>query len=350
MNDLPLLISAFGLEAELVPYHSKPPGSITARVQSDQADSVVPEGSALGVECGPQTGLLVLVFGSEEAGKRFLSTNPDLSQALVIRIQERLAIWLKPENRLPPHSLQIEDTFVITESVFPVFTTPQAPFQCLVYQSGRPIRVDLGRLTFEGRLREMICGWLIQQRHGVPITTDKRNRRRVNVAYWAAFIKEVLDIRFHLTRGVFLGPVPGRQERIVLEREKVFELISSALEQAHRTFGELPAGELAVCRIQQIVRRMQVIGAITDPSAEEIASQFVRTKLRPTPGTTMSANEAAVELHEFLASRGLPPWSKRIAHRELKRAIGQLLGVRQSGDVKRAGKAKRGYRGLSLSE
>ena len=74
----------------------------------------------------------------------------------------------------------------------------------------------------------MVCGWLIQQRYGAPITTDKRNRRRVNVAYWAAFIKELFDIRFHLTRGVFLALVPGLQARIVLERAKVFGLISCA--------------------------------------------------------------------------------------------------------------------------
>ena len=100
------------------------------------------------------------------------------------------------------------------------------------------------------------------------------------------FIKELFDIRFHLTRGVFLALVPGLQARIVLEREKVFGLISSALEQARGTFGELPAGELAVSRVQQIMRRMQVIGAMTDPSEDEITSQFVRTKLRPSPGTT----------------------------------------------------------------
>src|SRR5438067_4367763 len=130
MNDLALLISAFRPEAELVPYHSTPTSSITAGVQKDQADSVLPEGSVLGVECGSKTGLLTLVFSSEEAGRRFLSNNPGLSQTLAIRVEDRIAVWLKPENRLPPQSLKIEDALVITESVFPVFTMPQAPFQC----------------------------------------------------------------------------------------------------------------------------------------------------------------------------------------------------------------------------
>src|SRR6266566_3467217 len=148
MNDLALLISAFQPEAELVPYHSNPTSSITAPIQKYQADSVVPEESVLGVECGTKTGLLTLVFSSEEVVCRFLSNNSLLSQALVIRVEDRLAIWLKPENRLPARFM-IGDTLVITEGIFPVFAGPQAPFQCSVYQPGRPTHVDLGSLKLE---------------------------------------------------------------------------------------------------------------------------------------------------------------------------------------------------------
>jgi len=62
----------------------------------------------------------------------------------------------------------------------------------------------------------------------------------------------------------------------------------------------------------------------------------------------MSVKETAAEFQKFLAKRGLPSWSERVAHRELKKAIVRLLGRHQSGDVKREGKDKRGFHGVEL--
>src|SRR5439155_6931125 len=91
-RELTYLSSAFGPDAKLVPCQFNQDSSAAMDGSSSKSVSDAP---GVGVECGARTGLLALIFGTEEAGRRFLSSNPVLQKTLVIRVQNCIAIWRK---------------------------------------------------------------------------------------------------------------------------------------------------------------------------------------------------------------------------------------------------------------
>src|SRR5205814_791346 len=109
-------------DAKLVPCQFNQDSSAAMDGSSSKSVSDAP---GVGVECGARTGLLALIFGTEEAGRRFLSSNPVLQKTLVIRVQNCIAIWLKPENRLPPQAT-IDEAVVRTEGIVPVYATAES--------------------------------------------------------------------------------------------------------------------------------------------------------------------------------------------------------------------------------
>jgi hypothetical protein len=187
----------------------------------------VTQSDPAGVVCGGATKFLALAFVSEEMAREFLKNNSVLSGTLVTRLERTVVVWLKPLNDLPPDG-NAEDVKIVSSGVVPVYAGASL-MECSVWQSGRPLEVDLDTLVITGSLRELFAEWSLRRQFGPPmIRVGQRNK--LNEIYWAMHISKVTGIEFDLATGAFVARDPQTQAEQGLESALVFQTIAAVLQ------------------------------------------------------------------------------------------------------------------------
>ena len=125
--------------------------------------------------------------------------------------------------------------------------------ECSVWQSGRPLEVDLDTLVITGSLRELFAEWSLRRQFGPPMVRVGQ-RNKLNEIYWAMHISKATGIEFDLTTGAFVARDPQSQAEQGLESALVSQTIAAVL---HRS--GVPANERTPLRIREVIDAMKLL-------------------------------------------------------------------------------------------
>src|SRR6266851_7015392 len=170
--------------------------------------------------------------------------------------------------------------------------------ECSVWQSGRPLEVDLDTLVITGSLRELFAEWSLRQQFGPPMV-QVGQRNKLNEIYWAMHISKATGIKFDLATGAFVARDPQSQSEQGVESALVSQTIAAVLQQSG-----VPAKERTPLRIR----------AVTESAAY---LKFVESCVERRAGTILAKNDVAIACRNFFKRHGLRPYSD-IAENKLR--------------------------------
>jgi hypothetical protein len=336
-SDLQVLERAFGTNAlvglknDVLTRHCIMSGNIPLELSAAAEGEVLESDGSAGAVCGGGTKLLALAFAAEQTAREFLKSDPALSTTLVTRLNQILIVWLQPSNQLPP-TTRLEVAHIISNGIVPVYSGSILK-ACSIFQAGKPVQVDLGKLVFPHGLADFFEEGLRREQFGPPLVPNGTGGETVNAAYWADLISKATNVRFSVSREVFVQNNKNEPERVFAKSE-LYSLVVAVLRQRQAS-AQIPAKEFRPGRIKAIVEEIRMSCVLNEPTEDEAFLQFVQTSLERRDGVALVKAEAARACREFFKSAGFGRFAK-MAENKLRHKLSSLidneLGIGESHD------------------
>ncbi len=281
--------------------------------------------------CGPELGLLGLVFPSKEGLEQVLTLNPVLANTLLTKLQGATVLWLRPDF-FPPNSVVDGVMIISRDGAIPVHVPPGFPVDCGIEKPGLPAQVALGDLLFTAELADTFLDWSLRHRFGPPFLPGRAGRKVLNAPYWAVRISTVSGLKFNAEHKVFVRRSPGDSAETVLPRSQLPTIIAGVLQQARNWVRGFPAEAVCAASIKAIIAELESLCLADVATEAEAHLRFAQTCIERRSGARLSKSAAAQRLEAFRKTEGLVDVPEARIRSLARQAIWAVFRIRESHD------------------
>ncbi len=285
--------------------------------------------------------LAVLGCRSPSELQAFLGQNPALAESLTTIWNGWYLLWLRTDVRC--ENVILEGWMWLVKAAIPVYVLGSV---VEFVRDGESVRVAFESIKWSQALGQRLQMAQLRQKYGQCFHRAS-GKKTLNELFWANVLAEVLNVYYDPDRDGFLQPADDGTPARKLDCQDVRRLVADAMQTFAGVWHEgFPLNELRPARIRQLIERMKVAAMARARKEPDELSLYCSTRLRLEPGATVTTEELWAD---YASSHTLREWSRHQFFQRIANEIKKAFGRTKSHDIKRNGRARKGFRGLALT-
>lgn len=208
--------------------------------------------------------------------------------------------------------------------------------------------MEVLRLAWEEGRRNLLLEQFCAFQHGPPDTLNAQGKQVPNYYFWAAFLAEMIGIRYHPRTKKFYWRVQAQAPWRPLEPEPVQVMLTACL---RRIAGEFCAHRYlhsytTPAKVKPILAAMRVIAADSDLAVPDSLDHYLALRVERCAGQSLTSQELYADYRAACASTSVSPLPDRAFKHQVRQAIERRFAIGRSHCVTREGTAHRGFLNL----
>jgi len=307
---------------------------------------------AFAVQCGPATGLAVIIIPimSGRLIDAMFDHNLWLAKTMATDWQGLMFFWFRLAGDRPQNRIVSEACWLFTDALIPVhdvsgkhyqpadFPMHDAAIETVQFESIDWAPIPGVHEVFTLEAAEQECGKLF--------TVGERGRTSLNQKTAVAVVKKLFGLKYYPKADQFTVTFRAQKNQY-LETSLLAEILREYLAEAAAAQGvKLPAGEL----VAELIEKLKQLDRIP---ADTGLARFVNECLVPAVGSDVVMTELLEAYAAFIRNTGAAAYPERKFYHKVTVAIAERFGVAKAHDISRpradgTTTSKYGFRGLEI--
>lgn len=305
----------------------------------------------VGVLTGTSGGRLCAIrFDRVEGAEQFLVVNPLLRATLRTKSCGKVELWVRGVGWIPL-SQNLDGIFWLGEEGWIEIATARFNFkQFEILHPANPVEVRVLHLAWDEGRRNFLLEQFCAFQHGPPVTLNAQGKQVPNYYFWAAFLAELMSIRYHPRTKKFYWRVQPQAPWRPLEPEPVQVMLTACLRRIagdHCAHGYLDS-YTTPARLKPFLAAMRTIAADSDLPVPDSLDHYLALRVERCAGQSLTSQELFADYRAACGKTSVAPLPERAFKHQIRQAIERGFAIGRSNCIMREGTAHRGFLNLGF--